>query len=909
MFPILLFAQDKKQYYSDIILDASGQPVIGATVKLLRLQKAVTTDTKGYFRIEARDGDYLTISSIGMQTKVVQIKTEMLHSDCEPLQAPVKPVLSKDYEALVQQYPLTPLFDTMQQGLQVKGNIYAKARKINVKNGTLTIHPDYPKYLAVNGIFSTSIEIKTVNRLPDLQTAFVQGSSQNGQAVWRGAETNEIFSYGPAVAAMQFDGSNYMYDVNGRLTKKGNGIEANVYDNTVLRTASLFTQSLSLQANLVVKHQYYQPAASFKLKFSQGNENTFIKQNTNSNKNFSTSLAGAISKTIMLTGSYHYAQDKFTHLNRNGFLNRVYQNALLTPVSFDNLQATRLGNNQRSYSSFADNPNFLLDNNNGFVRSQNNTGLVLEKNKGTFKFKVSGAFENSSERSNESYQPGTAYFTNGIDVLRIKNSNHWFVHVNATNDIVPSGPFNATVTANYIYNNTATGIAYNKPFSSYHYQRASHDVSLLSIIKYKKFDTQAGLQAGNKFYLSNTSSNNAFFLPSINMYSNFDKLFNNYKLRLKVVAGYAEFNSELPVDQSFAHTSLLRLTTEQAPQYLPMQEVTGFNQLSPVRHKEWKTRLELSYNYRFTASAEFFSRTVSDDVFAVNENNLLALKNIASHRSNGIELQVMASTGFYNSKKIKTDHSLSFLAYNSMVTGVTVGYNNTPIAGFANVNKAIVQGEALGVITGNGFLKDAKRKVVIGADGFPLSSQQRSVLGNPIPDFVLKMSHAIQWKNLSLNIDWEWKKGGDIWNGTQAVLDYYGRSQKTADQRNTTGYIFNGVQENGQANNIPVSFYNTAQPIENNRWVRYGHSGVAEEYIQDASHLRLNTLALAYRFNFKKYIKSITATAYLENLILWTAYNGADPNRLLYDQPNTTGMDFFNLPSTKTFGCNISIQF
>ncbi|HEU4472156.1 MAG TPA: hypothetical protein VFR58_13785, partial [Flavisolibacter sp.] len=224
-------------------------------------------------------------------------------------------------------------------------------------------------------------------------------------------------------------------------------------------------------------------------------------------------------------------------------------------------------------------------------------------------------------------------------------------------------------------------------------------------------------------------------------------------------------------------------------------------------------------------------------------------------------------------------------------------------------HKAVVQGEAFGVIRGSRFLRDGAGNRIIGADGFPLADPVKGVIGNPIPDFVVKMNNSTSWKMFTLNLDWEWKKGGDVWNGTQAVLDYYGRSENSARLRGTTGYVFEGVRQDGHPNTQPVRFYDEGRPVTDNRWTRYGHGGIAEEYIEKGDHLRLNNIGLSCKLKMKKYLKSMTLTAYVHNLMIWTAYDGADPDRLLQDQPGTQGLDFFNIPTAKTFGFNMSIQF
>src|SRR5262249_51470586 len=147
-----------------------------------------------------------------------------------------------------------------------------------------------------------------------------------------------------------------------------------------------------------------------------------------------------------------------------------------------------------------------------------------------------------------------------------------------------------------------------------------------------------------------------------------------------------------------------------------------------------------------------------------------------------------------------------------------------------------------------------------------------SIIGNPTPDYTLKLSHSATWRDLTLNFDWEYRKGGDVWNGTAAVLDYYGRSKTTADQRSITGYIFKGTDPSGAKNGIPVDFYNPALPVTQNRWVRYGYTGVAAAYIQKGDNIRINNLAIAYELKTNRDLRRIKLTAYAQNLVLWSAY-------------------------------------
>jgi len=54
---------------------------------------------------------------------------------------------------------------------------------------------------------ATSFQFINKKNLPQLQNTYAQGRPLNGSNQWLGAETNEIFSYGPKANALSFDGS------------------------------------------------------------------------------------------------------------------------------------------------------------------------------------------------------------------------------------------------------------------------------------------------------------------------------------------------------------------------------------------------------------------------------------------------------------------------------------------------------------------------------------------------------------------------------------------------------------------------------------------------------------------------------------------------------------------------------
>jgi hypothetical protein len=824
----------------------------------------------------------------------------------------VTPVLSNDYLKLIHKDSLAVGHfwpDTMNSiknsSLSVNSTYNAfRVGRIRIRRGVLNIDPFIERTLTLSGEYNTRVEIKRINQAPALQTDYVQGRSQNGNLVWRGAETGEMFSYGPAISSLEYDGGNYIYDENGKLVAAGtgNGRPANAYNNSIFRTASLLSQFLRLQAQYRSSRNLYWNGT---LKLGHSRENTFIRYNNNTARN----LAGILEakwKNMSVTGGYTLLRDNFSNSNRYGFLHRAYQNALLTPVSFDVKQNARAAG-QQAYGNAADNPVYLLTGNgNRFGQTHETGSLTIERKFRPFSYKITQSAERLNQQTREGYKPGTAFFPLGIAIDRTRKDINYLLKGNATYEFnFDQYQGTGTIGMNYSYTSNQSALDYSLP-ASYRYQRSAHDASLSYLTTYRWDNMEAGVNLVNKMYASNTTVSGSFFLPNAGAFVRWDEPAHLYDIHIKLSGSYNRFNSELPVGRSYAQNNLLFYTTQQAFGFFPVTEVRSIDGLEAIRHTEWGSRLEISYKNNFTVYGEFFNSKIANDIFPVMENGALMLRNIAGHRNRGFELGLTAAHYQYEFNTINT---FSFFTNTSKVTDVRAGYDQTPMAGFSNIYTAVVKDAPLGSIVGAGYLRDENNNIRIGADGFPLVNSTPGIIGNPLPDFIMKMTNSFNWKKWYLDVSWEWKKGGDMWNGTQAVLDYYGRSATSASARNTTGYIFDGVLENKQRNNIPVAFYDVNAPVEQNRWTRYGHSGVGEEYIQRADVLRLNNISIRYKQRIKKYIQQLTVSVFAGNLIIYTSYKGADPSQLLYDYSNTTGLDFFNLPSVKSFGCNVSIQF
>ncbi|MGX5817255.1 hypothetical protein ACWKWU_03615 [Chitinophaga lutea] len=784
---------------------------------------------------------------------------------------PVEPVRSPDYAELLKSQGAT---DTISAGLPAARSFhiqspgyrpyYGSIRSIKTNRGRIKVLSGDYTPLRIGLLYAGTAEIRRAGKMPSLQSVYAQGRTVNGQLTWRGAETGEMFSFGPA-------------------------LPAHAYSPSLFRTAFHRAHELELQTQLFDDWR-------LDVRGTTGYEDTYLRNNANRDRSLRSTLTWR-KRRWKLNGKYSIHHADFDHSNRNGLFNRAYMNDVLTPPTFDNRSGL-------PYGSRADAPVFLLRNTGAYFRQTQQIGsLDAEFNGSGWNASVIQTYEDRRDDRLEIYRPGTAFFPGGMATLRNQRDGSYNLRA-AVSFTADSDDLKHVVSLRQIFTDDRAQIIYMPQAERNFYQRTANQLNLVYQLSrtFRGFDLRA--EGGPQLYQSNTIKDHLRWSAFAGVGGNIYDVLNAG--RLELTARMGAVYSEPAIRQSYAWAGLMQWNIADFGRYFPMQEASGFDGLKPLRTNSWSASARFHFRTRFTFSADWFLKDVSDDVFPILDNGAIRLKNIASHRKQGFELQLQQFPRYTN-KRFYASNSVTFQRYRHRTTSVADGYEGLPVTGFADVYKTLAVGETPGVMTGSAWLRNSTGERIIGDDGFPLVAPGRKIIGNPQPDFTVKFNNSIQIRNLSFTTTWAWRKGGQMWNGTQAMLDYYGRSAQSGTLRNDTE-VFAGVTEDGHPNQQPVRLYDPAKPFEQNRWVRYGPGGVAEDYIRPADCLRLTNAQLACTWKRKTFGRSLQAAIYATNLLLWTAYDGADPDQLLLEQPGSEGLDFFNLPSVATYGIKITLQ-
>jgi len=904
------FAQNSQLYYSGKFLNEKKKPQ--NFLKVLNKNSGVyeLTDEKGFAILAAKDYDTLVWNN-GKNTYVVYGVRELKSIlESEIKSENVKNIYSKDYDSLTtfdrkDQFSIGENYDSI---TKKSDRYFSSVRKLKLQKDSLyKIKAQPKKYLTFNGSFSSSAEIKNRNQIPKTQNKYVQGTSQNGNLVWKGPETDELFSFGPEISTLGFDNQPYEYDQNGRLVNFSNELNpAKVYDYNLFKTTVGYSNHLTINAAI---KKYNEDQFRLSLDFVQEKDQMYFIDQFDIGNVFKAKIYSKILKFDVNAG-FNYEENKATNTNRIGLFNRAYQNSLLTPVSFSNKQNAYLQNGlQRTYSRFADNPEFLFDQNQkyNYYDSRRQFNFDLSRKWNDFKINISQSYDNEDFLNTDYYKISTYGFENDFYNRRTQKNQLYNSNILASYELGDSD-FKNIFNLNYILNDRKVDVNHSSD-RNYLYQRTSQDYIFnykMEIEDYRDF--RLGVNLGNSFYVSNTSLKNNYWLPKANAYFTFLDIFNWNNIDLQFLGAYTHLSTEPEIAKSYSSYATTLFSAQNSSQYFPLKEVETFKNLSNINIKEWKGGLKFSLSYKMSFTAEYFNRKMFDDVFPVFEGNNLVLKNLADHTYNGYEVNFNYDNILLG-RDFRMSNKASFFKYRDIVDRVNAGYNNLAISGFTDIYKTLSEGEVLGSVMGSYFERNTDGKLIIDEFGYPKKASGLKIIADPTPDFVMKFTHSFNYKMFALDINWEWKKGGQVWDGTQAVLDYYGRSQTSADQRNVKNYVFEGVNSNENVNQIPVDFYNPNLDVIENRWSRYGYLGVAEDYEQKSDYVRINDISLTAKFNIGSSHRALGITLYVNNIFLWQANNGVDSNQNFYDFDNSRGLDFFNLPSYKTFGCSVSFKF
>jgi TonB-linked SusC/RagA family outer membrane protein len=353
--------------------------------------------------------------------------------------------------------------------------------------------------------------------------------------------------------------------------------------------------------------------------------------------------------------------------------------------------------------------------------------------------------------------------------------------------------------------------------------------------------------------------------------------------------------------------------------------IGGINSYTPNNVQfDPKLKPQNTQSYEIGADLKFFNNRMGIDYAFSRQNVVDQIFSVPLAGSTGIRSMLMNGGRVHTlshevtlymtpvvTKKFQWDINVNFSKIDNYVDALAPGVENIYIGGFTTPQVRAGIGSTYPVIYGDSFLKNENGKLVVEDDpgspyyGFPKTGEP-DVIGVVSPDFIMGGSTALTYKDWSLNALFEWKNGGQMYSGSNGLIDLYGMSAKTEDRVST--FIFDGVKPDGTPNDIARGGPNDPGALQDLYSNVLGN--IDEFFIYDNSFVKLRELSLRYK-PAKKLFNSVNLgiTAFARNILIWTALPNFDPE---CSQGNTNmggAFERFSMPQVTSVGFSFDVTF
>ena len=420
-------------------------------------------------------------------------------------------------------------------------------------------------------------------------------------------------------------------------------------------------------------------------------------------------------------------------------------------------------------------------------------------------------------------------------------------------------------------------------------------------------------------------SNNSFFYPSVSVSFLFSELLkesgvSKYLDYGKLRTSYAQVGNDTDPYQLQTTFSRAEILSGFGSTTFPFGNVAalmsgstiGNPDLKPEKTNSFEIGTELGFlGNRLTVDFSYYANRSKNQILSIpipsSTGYGFSVVNAGEIRNSGVELS-LRGTPVRSTNGISLELYGTYTRNNSKVVELMPGISQVTLGGYSGMSVVAAVGRPYGEFYAVTNQTDAEGRTIVDEDtGLPITTQSAQYLGTYNPDFQASLGANIKFRNFSMNLLFDSKKGGVFYSRTRDILGFNGTSLETGGPR--IGVIYpNSVYLDNEGNSVP----NTTARFNKQD---YYSDLVAGQHIVDASFIKLRTLSLAYQFSKEQLrntmLGNLTVGIFGNNLFIWTPESNqfADPEVNSAGAGNVQGFDYTAQPSVRNYGINVRVSF
>ena len=338
----------------------------------------------------------------------------------------------------------------------------------------------------------------------------------------------------------------------------------------------------------------------------------------------------------------------------------------------------------------------------------------------------------------------------------------------------------------------------------------------------------------------------------------------------------------------------------------------GNPDLQPELHAETEIGLEFAMlKNRFGADLTYYwkntSNLITDASLDPATGYYRTFVNIGEMTNQGLEIELYVTP--VRTSNFEWTITGIFTRYESIVEELGAGLDKVLISGFSDQGNYAIAGQPYGVMYGYGIARDDDGNFLVDGNGNYLQTDDPIIIGNPHPDFETSIINRFSYKGLSLNMQWDYRQGGDIFSETVNTLLGRGLTKDTDFNRLET-FVLEGVTTEGVPNEVQLT-------ASNAYFNNFGTQAPSEVNVIDGTTLRLREISLTYslptKWISKTPFKGVELSLIGQNIwfkaLSFPEYMNFDTDVLSLGVGNGLGFDFLTGPSSSRYGGSIRITF